>query len=108
MVRLLSICQERLQSVRHLPLRSWNGVSIHPHRLAESACPSISLTTGMGKVVKDWSLRSVQSKLIKIGGRRVRHARRLVFQLAEETVPRALFQGVLERIGKLSPGRDQR
>ena len=32
-----------------------------------------------------------------------RHARRLVFQLAEVAVPRALFEGVLERIGRLSP-----
>jgi hypothetical protein len=45
----------------------------------------------------------VQVKLIKIGGRLVRHARRLVFQLAEVAVPRALFQGVLDRIGWLCP-----
>jgi hypothetical protein len=43
------------------------------------------------EAVKDWSLRSVQVNLIKIGSRLVRHARRLVFQLAEVTVPRALF-----------------
>ncbi|MDP3064105.1 MAG: transposase [Chloroflexota bacterium] len=54
------------------------------------------------ETVRDWSLRSVQLKLIKIGGRLVRHARRLVFQLAEVAVPRALFQGVLERIGRLA------
>ena len=53
--------------------------------------------------VRDWSLRSVQVKLIKMGGRLVRHARRLVFQLAEVAVPRALFQGVLDRIGRLCP-----
>ena len=58
------------------------------------------------KAVKHWSLRSVQVKLIKIGGRLVRHARRLVFQLAEVAMPRTLFQGVLERIGRLcsAPG----
>ena len=55
------------------------------------------------KAVKDWSLRSVQLKLIKIGGRLVRHARRLVFQLAEVAVPRALFQTLLDRIGRLCP-----
>jgi hypothetical protein len=55
------------------------------------------------RAIKDWSLRSVQVKLIKIGGRLVRHARRLVFQLAEVAVPRALFQGVLDRIGRLCP-----
>ena len=51
--------------------------------------------------VKHWSLRSVQTKLIKMGGRLVRHARRLAFQLAEVAVPREVFQGVLERIGRL-------
>ena len=53
--------------------------------------------------VKHRSLRSLQIKLIKIGGRLVRHARRLVFQLAEVAVPRVLFQGVLDRIGRLCP-----
>ena len=55
------------------------------------------------KAVKHWSLRSLKVKLIKIGGRLVRHARRLVFQLAEVAVPRSVFQGVLERIGRLCP-----
>lgn len=53
--------------------------------------------------VKDWSLRSVQLKLVKIGGRLVRHARRLVFQLAEVAVPKELFRGVLEHIARLCP-----
>ena len=58
------------------------------------------------KAVKPWSLRSVQIKLIKIGGRLVRHARRLVFQLAEVAVPREVFRQVLDRIGRLclAPG----
>ena len=55
------------------------------------------------KAVMHWSLRSVQVKLIKMGGRLVRHARRLIFQLSEASVPRRLFQGVLDRIGQLSP-----
>ena len=33
--------------------------------------------------VKHWSLTSIQTRFIKIGGRLVRHARRLVFRLAE-------------------------
>ena len=49
-----------------------------------------------------WSLRSVQLKLLKIGGRLVRHARRLVFQLAEVAVPREVFAALLERIGRLA------
>jgi len=58
------------------------------------------------KAVKHWSLRSLQVKLIKIGGRLVRHARRLTFQLAEVAVPREVFRQVLERIGGIhvAPG----
>ena len=54
------------------------------------------------KAVKHWSLRSVQVKLIKMGGRLVRHSRWLIFQLSEVSAPRRLFQGVLDRIGRLS------
>jgi hypothetical protein len=42
-------------------------------------------------------------KLIKIGGRIVRHARQIVFQLAEVAVPRELFAAILVRIRRLSP-----
>ena len=58
------------------------------------------------KAVKHWSLRSVQIKLIKIGAQLVRHARRMVFQLAEVGVPRDVFRQVLERIRGLqaAPG----
>ena len=45
----------------------------------------------------------MQVKLIKMGGCLVRHARRLIFQLSELAVPRLLFQGMLDRIGRLSP-----
>ena len=55
------------------------------------------------KAVKHWSLRSLQVKFIKIGGRLVRHARRLVFQLAEVAVPKEVFRQVLERIARLHP-----
>ena len=56
--------------------------------------------------IKHWSLTSVQTRLIKIGGRLVRHARRLVFQLAEVMVTRDMFNEMLERIGwlRLAPG----
>jgi len=58
------------------------------------------------KKVKDWSLRSLQMKLIKMGGRLVCHARRIIFQLAEVAVPKDLFIAILERISRLclAPG----
>ena len=56
--------------------------------------------------MKHWSLTSLQTRLIKTGGRLVRHARRLVFQLAEVLVTREMLTGILERISRLrlAPG----
>jgi hypothetical protein len=61
---------------------------------------------GLPKAIKDWSLRSIQVKLIKIGGRIVHHARQIVFQLAEVAVSRGLFASILGRIARLrlAPG----
>ncbi|MEE8448920.1 MAG: transposase, partial [Thermodesulfobacteriota bacterium] len=61
---------------------------------------------GLPEAIKDWSLRSLQVKLIKMGGRIVRHARRIIFQLAEVTVPRDVFAAILERVARLrlAPG----
>ena len=58
------------------------------------------------KISNDWLLRSLQVKLIKIGGRIVCHALQIIFQLAEVAVPRDLFTAILERIIRLclSPG----
>jgi hypothetical protein len=53
------------------------------------------------KAVKEWSLQSVQLKLIKTGARLVRHARHLVFQMAEVALPRDVWVAMLERIGRL-------
>ena len=56
--------------------------------------------------MKHWTLSSLQTRLIKTGGRLVRHARRLVFQLAEVLVTRGMLTGILERISRLrlAPG----
>jgi hypothetical protein len=54
------------------------------------------------EAVKDWSLRSVHAKLIKTGGRLVRHARRLVFHLAAVAFPGEGFAALLDRIGRLA------
>ena len=56
--------------------------------------------------MKHWSLTSLQTRMIKTGGRLVRHAGRLVFQLAEVLVSREMLGGILERISqlRLAPG----
>ncbi len=55
------------------------------------------------KSIKDWSLRTMREKLVKIGAKVVRHARYVTFQLAEVLVSRSLFREILERIQRLKP-----
>ena len=55
------------------------------------------------KKMKDWSLRTLQVKLIKIGAKVVRHSRYVIFQMAEVMVSRSLFQEILEKIHRLKP-----
>ncbi len=51
--------------------------------------------------LKHGSLRNLQVRLIKMGARLVRHARRLIFQLAEVAVSREVFAALVERIHRL-------
>lgn len=49
----------------------------------------------------DWSLTSLQLKLIKIGARVVRHARAITFQLAEVAVTGPMVRAILAAIHRL-------
>jgi len=49
----------------------------------------------------EWSLTSLQTRLIKIGARVVRHARAITFQLAEVSVSGNLFTRILAAIHRL-------
>jgi len=51
--------------------------------------------------VSHWSLSTLQKKLVKIGAKVVRHARYVIFQMAETMIPRRLFATILRRIGRL-------
>ena len=55
------------------------------------------------KEMAQWSLTTLREKLVKIGSRLIRHARRLVLQMAEVAVTRDLFAQILTRIRLLSP-----
>jgi hypothetical protein len=48
--------------------------------------------------VAEWSLSSLQLKLIKIGARVVRHARAITFQLAEVALTGAMVRAILDSI----------
>ena len=53
--------------------------------------------------IKDWTLTSLQEKLIKIGAKVVSHGRYVVFQMAKVAIPRQMFQEILRLIAELRP-----
>ena len=52
--------------------------------------------------IRDWSLRTLQMKLIKIGAKVVRYSRYVIFQMSEVAVSKALFCEILGRIRGLA------
>lgn len=53
------------------------------------------------EAMADWSLTSLQLKLIKIGARVVRHARAITFRLAEVAVTGPMVRAILAAIRRL-------
>ena len=51
--------------------------------------------------MKKWSLATIQLKLIKVGARVVRHARAIIFQLAEVAVTDQMINSILKAIDRL-------
>ena len=107
---------DRTIIVGHLaqPL-TWTRLSCHKFVANKTRLALFVLAYNMGNFMrrlvlpedmKHWSLTSLQTRLINTGGRLVRHARRLAFQLAEVLVSREMLGGILERIGqlRLAPG----
>jgi hypothetical protein len=57
----------------------------------------LALPTAIG----NWSLTSLQQRLVKTGGRLVKHARYYWLLLAESHLTRRLFAGMLRKIATL-------
>jgi hypothetical protein len=53
--------------------------------------------------IRSRNLTTSREKLVRIGAKVVRHAKYVIFQLAEVAVPRRLFAQIMERIGRLCP-----
>jgi hypothetical protein len=53
------------------------------------------------KKIENWSLTSLQQRLVKTGGRLVKHARYYWLQLAEGHLTRRVFAAILRRIWAL-------
>ena len=62
-------------------------------------------TLALPRSVAHWTLTTLRDKFIKIGAKVIRHARYVVFQMAEVAVPRTLFATILEKIQRLEPLR---
>mgnify|MGYP002467855528 FL=1 len=79
-----------------------NEVRLQLHALACNL-GSFPQRTDLPEDVADWSLTRIQSRLIKIGARVVRHARKITFQLAEVAVSGSVFGQILAAIRALKP-----
>jgi hypothetical protein len=79
-----------------------NAARLQLHALAYNL-GNFLRTLALPEAVEHWSLTSLRDKLIKIGGKIVRHGRYVTFQMAEVAVPRDLFADILRRIDWLRP-----
>ncbi len=77
-----------------------NAVRIQLHVLAYNLGKFLR-TLATPEPIKDWSLTSLNEKLIKIGAKVIRHGRYVAFQMAEVAIPRNLFADILRLIAEL-------
>jgi hypothetical protein len=67
----------------------------------DSVARSFALTLARyGNNIPSAGIR-LYGSLIKIGAKKVRHSKKVVFQMAEVAVPRELFRSILQAIGRL-------
>lgn len=77
-----------------------NAVRLQLHALAYNLANFLrTLATPEG--IDNWSLTSLRERLIKTGARLARHARYVIFQMAEAAFPQRLFSGMLSLINGL-------
>lgn len=77
-----------------------NEVRLQLHALAYKLATFLRCIE-LPEAMTDWSLTSLQLKLIKIGARVVRHARAITFQLAEVAVTGPMVRAILTAIRRL-------
>ena len=58
-------------------------------------------TLGMPAEIKPWPLTRLRETLIKIGAKVASRGRYVVFQLAEVSVPRQMFNDILRLVARL-------
>jgi hypothetical protein len=63
--------------------------------------PGVFSVAALLSLFSAWSLTSLQQRLVKTGGRQIKHARYYWLELAECHLIRRLFGSMLQRIGAL-------
>ena len=81
-------CNEQMASEAQATNARWRGMAL----LRRLVLP---------KRIDHWSLTSLQQRLVKTGGRLIKHARYYWLLLAESHLTRRLFGGMLRRIAAL-------
>ena len=88
---------------------NWTRLSCHDFDANQVRLQLFVLAYNLGNVlrrlalpasVRHWTLTTLLLKLIKTGAKVVRHARYVIFQLAELAVPRKIYAAILARIRK--------
>ena len=64
---------------------------------------NIFRTLVLPEEIGNWSLRTIQLKLIKIGGRLIKHARYYYMLLAEVSIKEGLWRSIMSNISQLCP-----
>jgi hypothetical protein len=77
-----------------------NEVRLQLHALAYNLANFLR-TLVLPTAIADWSLTSLRDRMIKVGAKAVRHARSVIFQLAEVAVPRDLWAEMFTTIANL-------
>jgi hypothetical protein len=77
-----------------------NEVRLQLHALAYNLANFLRCIE-LPEAMPDWSLTSLQVKLIKMGARVVRHARAITFQLAEVAVTGPMVRAILAAVHRL-------
>jgi len=64
---------------------------------------NIFRTLALPEKIRSWSLRTIQLKLIKMGGRLIKHARYYYLLLAEATINERIWKSIMQKISGLCP-----
>ena len=79
-----------------------NAVRLQFHAIAYNVGTFLR-TLALPDAVRHWSRTMLRDRLVKVGGKIVRHGRYVTFQMAEVAIPRDLFADILSRIERPRP-----